>query len=323
LYEPSSNTIKLSNWSFNEIQIKDKDIFEAFIIKTEYPCNLWSSTFAYLWAVSQSKERKVLWKIIDGMLVIFIHSHKGSLYLNCLPFGEGNCEKIINVLLECLRYCLQYNKQDYKKSSLKMINAAQLVFLKSSPRFEQYFKRVTWQGIERHYDIKKLTTLDGKDFANLRNRVNKFHRENPDAKIRRYEQSDYNAVIELDNKWKETSGKKYKNIFDGIYYKELVSHCEELNQIILVIEINGVIVGMVSGCELPRNLAWGSVVKFEAGIQGLSETLIVEFAKELNKINPETQFFNVGSDLGPGGLREYKLKFNPVLSYKRYQVCLK
>jgi hypothetical protein len=323
LYEPSSNQIQLGTWSFDEIQIKDKDLFNAYIQKTEYPCNLWSSTFAYLWAISQSDLRTVLWKVIDEMLITFIHSYKGSLYLYCLPFGKGNFEKVINVSLKCLRYCLDFNKQDYDKTSIKMINEAQLAFLKSSPRFEQYFKPIMWQGIERHYDVKKVALLAGKDFANVRNRVNKFHKENPDAEVRRYEQSDYDELINLDNKWKETSGKKYSNIFDGVYYKELIKHYEELNQIILVIKIDGSIVGMISGCELLCKQAWGSVVKFKAGIQGLSETLVVEIAKELCRINPEIEFFNVGSDLGPGGLREYKLKFNPVLNFKRYQVYLK
>jgi hypothetical protein len=323
LYEPSSNIIELGSWTFNKIQIKDKKQFEAYIENTEYPCNLWSATFAYIWAISQSKQRTVLWKIVDNMLVIFIHSYKDSLYLHCLPFGKGNAEKIMNVSLKCLKYCLDFNKQDYNKTSIKMINEAQLAFLKKSPDFGQYFKLVMWQGIERHYDVKKVSLLAGKDFANVRNRVNKFHKENPEAKTIRYKEADYDELIDLENKWKETSGRKYTNIFDGIYYKELIRHYKELDQIILVIKINGHIAGMIAGCELLHKQAWGSVVKFESGIQGLSETLVVEFTKELAKINPETEFLNVGSDLGPGGLRAYKLKFNPVLNFKRYQIYLK
>jgi hypothetical protein len=59
------------------------------------------------------------------------------------------------------------------------------------------------------------------------------------------------------------------------------------------------------------------------GIPGLSETLIIEFAKKLNEINSLIRLINVGSDIGAGGLREYKLKFRPVLNLKRYEIYFK
>ena len=323
MYEPSSHIIQVGNWSFNEIQINDKDLFNNYIQKTSYPCNLWSTNFAYLWAISQSNLRTILWKIVDNMLVTFDYSYKGTLYLYCLPFGKGGAEKVLDVLIKCMQYCLDFNKQDKEKSTLRMINEAQLEFLKKSSRFDKYFRLVTWRGIERHYDVKKLLLLAGKEFANVRGCVNKFHKDNPNAIICRYERKDYDELITLDDKWKQTSGKKYSNIFDGVYYKELIKHCEDLNQIILIIKIDGKIVGMISGCELSDKQAWGSVVKFAAGIPGLSETLIIEFVKEINTINSKIELLNVGSDLGSGGLREYKLKFRPVLNFKRYQVFFK
>jgi hypothetical protein len=323
LYDPTSHITQLGIWKFNEIQIIDKDLFNKYIKKTEYPCNLWSSNFAYLWAISQSNLRTILWKIIDDMLVTFDYSHKGSLYLYCLPYGEGNCEKVLDVLLKCMQYCLDFNKQDIDKSPLRMINEEGLEFLRKSSRFDKYFKLDTWRGIERHFDVKKLILLAGKDFANVRSGVNKFRKDNPSAIVSLYEPKDYDELIRLDDSWRKSSGKKYSKIFDSVYYQELIKHCVELNQIILIIRIENVIVGMISGCVLSSKQAWGSVVKFEAGIQGLSETLLIEFVKELNRISPNIELLNVGSDLGPGGLRDYKLKFRPVLSLKRYQVYFK
>jgi hypothetical protein len=204
-----------------------------------------------------------------------------------------------------------------------MINESQLAFLKKSPEFDKYFRLVTLLGIERHYDIKKLVSLKGKDFNNLRNRINKFHKENPDAVISEYDTNDYDKLIELGKHWSSMSGQKYKFIFDKVYFTEIIKNCNELKQIILNIKIDDKIIGMISGSELPTGQAWGSITKFEDGIPGLSETLIVEIAKEINRRNPSAEFLNVGSDLGPGGLRNYKLKFRPVLNYKRYQVYLR
>lgn len=317
------NIIKLNSWGLQEIQLEDKETYAWYICQNQCPANLWSSNFAYLWAVSQSRNRTLLWKIIDGLLVTFAVSSQNTLYLYCLPFGNADPDQLIDVTLHALDYCLSWNNQDKQKSSIRMINEDQLGFLKQSAHFDKYFKTTTWTGIERHFDIAKLSSLKGKDFENIRNRVNKFHKDNPDAAIFPYQDTDYDELLKLNIAWKNTSGKKYSNIFDGVYYKELVLHSKELDQTTIVIKNNGVIIGMISGGILPTNQAWGSVMKFEENYPGLSETLVVEYARTIYSMNPETEFLNIGSDLGPGGLREYKLKFKPVLNFKRYQVYLR
>ena len=162
-------------------------MYAEFIKATEYPANLWSSNFAYLWASSQSRLRKILWKVVDDMLVTFGHSFKNSLYLFCLPFGEGNPEKLMNVVLKCMKYCYDWNNQENNRTMVRMINHSQLEFLQNCPEFDNLFRLVTFQGIERHLDVKNLVSLTGKDFSTIRNKVNKFHRENPDAVVRRYQ----------------------------------------------------------------------------------------------------------------------------------------
>jgi uncharacterized protein len=189
--------------------------------------------------------------------------------------------------------------------------------------FDNIYRLVTLQGIERHFQVKNLVSLIGKDFSTVRNKVNKFHRENPDALIRKYRESDYEELIELGKHWCSVAGKKYALIFDKVYYREMIKHCDELKQIILVIQKGNQIIGMVSGGELPTGQAWGSLMKYEEEIPGLSEMLSIEFARELNKTNPMIELMNVGSDLGAGGLRDYKLKFRPVLNLKRYQIYFK
>jgi uncharacterized protein len=323
LFAQSSNNIKLGKWDFHEIKLEDINIYSEFIKATEYSANLWSSNFAYLWASSQSSLRKILWKVVEDMLVTFGLSFKNSLYLFCLPFGEGNPEKLMNVVLKCMKYCYDWNNQENNRTMVRMINHNQVEFLQNNSEFNNLFRLVTFQGIERHLDVKKLVSLIGKDFSTIRNKVNKFHRENPNAVVRSYQKSDYDKLIELGKHWGSVSGRKYANIFDNAYYREMINHYDELNQSILVVQKNDQIIGMVSGGELPTGQAWGSLLKYEEEIPGLSEMLSVEFARELNKINPMIELMNVGSDLGAGGLRDYKLKFRPVLNLKRYQIYLK
>lgn len=319
----SSKPIIIGDCKLGEIKLEDFTMYSRFIKATTCPTNLWSSNFAYLWASSQSRLRKILWGVVDGLLVTFGHSFKNTLYLFCLPFGEGDTGKFIDVVFKCLKFCYEWNNQENNRTMIRMINHNQLEFLRNSFKFDDLFRLVTLQGIERHLDVKKLVSLTGKDFSAVRNKLNKFHRENPDVVIRRYQKSDYEALIELGKNWDTAAGKKYANIFDKSYYRELINHHDELNQIILIIQKGERIIGMVSGGELPSGQAWGSLLKYENGIPGLSESLSVEFAREIHRINPKIELMNSGSDLGPGGLRDYKLKFRPILNLKRYQVYLK
>lgn len=316
--------IRIGSRTLTEIRLQDMQMYNSYIRNTECPANLWSANFAYMWAISQSKNRTVFWTIIDGLLVSFALSYKNSLYLTCLPLGSASPEHLNDVVLTSLKICLKWNRGDKSKSFVKMVNDDQLNFIEKCQSFSSHFTRTTWVGIERHFDVEMLTFLRGKELENVRNRVNKFQRENSDANIRFYRDDDYNSIVKLEKHWKKTSGKKYSKVFDGVYFKELVKYGKELEQITIVVEKgDGSIIGMISGGILPTGQSWGSVEKFISGIPGLSETLIVEYAKLMHQTDPKIKFMNVGSDLGPGGLREYKLKFRPALNFKRYRIGLK
>lgn len=322
-YSDELNKIQIGDWSFNEIRIEDMDIYSQYIKKTEYPANLWSANFAYLWAKSQSSVRKVMWRIVDDMLVTFGYTRKGILYLLCLPLGEGNLDKVVDVLYRCLNYCYEVDNKDKSDACLLYINSAQLDFLKKSEKFRKHFSLVNIIGIERHFSISKLLSLQGKEFETIRRKVNKFNRMYPNAVIRRYTPNDYEEIIKLDEYWRDTAGQKYASIFDRVYFREIIKNYQELNHMVLVVEIDKKIVGMVSGGDLPTGEAWWCFSKFMNDFHGLSELLIIELAKEIHKVNPKAEYLNAASDLGPGGLRFFKERFRPVLNYYRYEVYFK
>lgn len=319
----SSNQAKLGTWTFNEIKIEDKSLYEKYIKNTQYPPNLWSSNFDYIWAMSKSKTKKILWKVVDEMLVTFIHSRKNTLYLMCLPFGSGSPSEVVEVLYKCLNYCHEWNQYDQSKSIVKIINSMQLDFLRESSQFKTLFKTIPLVGIEKHFSIQSLLALQGKEFAKIRQRINKFCKAYPNARVRKYTEDDFEKIVELGKYWLETAGQKYPNIFDKVYFHEIIKHCNELNHLVLVIEIEDKIVGMISGSELPTGQSWWCLSKFINEFDGLSEFMIIELAKEINKINPEIEYMNGGSDLGVAGLRTFKNKFNPVYSLKRYRIGLR
>lgn len=280
-------------------------------------------SFPYLWAIAQSDARDVLWVPVKGMLAVFSLSRKGVLMPLCLPFGPGGPEQTADTAELCLRFCEEHNGKNDSSPHIKLLNEDQLAFLKQAKNYSARFRSVMWVGIERHYDVQKLAALKGKEFAKLRGRINKFVREHPNAVFSRALPEDYEELIALGERWKQTSGRKYSNVFDTVYYREILRRNDELGQITYAMRDGGRIVGMVSGDVLPTGNAWGSLVKFDEGFPGLSETLIIDFCRELVRVSPHVRLLNVGSDLGSGGLREYKLKFHPALNLKRYMLYLR
>lgn len=318
-----SRQIYLGEWNFNKISLDDKDIYYEYINKSEIPANLWSGNFTFLWAFSQPPKRTILWKVIDDMLVTFAHTKMNELYLVCLPFGKGEPEKVVDLLYRCMTYCYKWNREKSNKTFIRMINDTQLEFLRNCDKFDKYFRLKKLQETERHYEVKSLISLKGKDFSNIRNKINKFHRENPDARIRKYKSSDFKSILRLNYDWINTAGKKYRNIFDKVYFKKIIKNYKKLNHLILVVEIKKQIVGVVTGEVLPNGQSWGCIIKYLPYIKGLCEAMVVEFAREINRINPNAEFLNTGGDLGTKGLSTFKEKFSPALNLQRYQVYLK
>lgn len=322
MFEHSGKQIKLGSWKFNEIRLEDIDLYQDFIQKSEYPANLWSSNFAYLWAISQSRFKTLLWRITDDMLVTFVHTKNNCLYLMCLPYGKGTPKKVVNVVYKCMKYCAQWNAPNSCETKLRMINDSQRLFLEREPSFNQLFELNRPLGYERHYGVQNLLNLQGKEFQRVRGGINKFKRNYPQARVRNYLPSDYNDLMLFNDEWKKTVGQKYKLILDNVYYQEILKHYDQLQHLVLLVEIDSRIVGMTSGGVLPNGQSWACLRKALPEFEGLSEFLVIELVRTIHSINPAVETMNDGGDLTKG-LKAFKEKFRPVLSLKRYRVLLK
>lgn len=315
--------VKLGDWNFRVLQIKDKEMYSQYIRETEYPANLFSSNFDLLWASSPTWGM-VLWKIVDGMLVTFKLIRKKKLQLAFLPLGRGDPSKVADVVYKCLNFCYEWNGKKKKRTKVRAINDLQLAFLRESPFFEQRFRSVKLKGVDRHVGIQNLLTLKGKQFQNVRQSMNKFRRNYPDTVIRRVKPDDFDVLLKLKEEWNCTLGKKYPVIWDDTVYKNIIQNHHELDHLILVVEVDGKIAGVITGGILPHGQAWAGLLKRKEQFSGLSDYLIIELTKEINRLNPQVELINLGIDVGPrGGLRAFKDKFRPVLNCERYLLRLK
>ncbi|RKD24590.1 hypothetical protein BEP19_09440 [Ammoniphilus oxalaticus] len=316
--------IKLGDQTFRQIRLRDKEMFESYTKRCDYPTNLWSMNFAFLWADAKGDQKLVFWKIIDDLLVPFVLYRKEGLHLLCLPLGAGGPDRILYVAYQCLKFCNTWNRKNrYYPATIRTVNRDQLTFLQRSSEFQKYFEYREMNGRERHFSIEKITELKGKDFQRIRNQLNRFNRDYPNAVIRPYEHRDYEAVLRVNNNWLKKAKQQYSVIFDQLYFREIMKQHEELEHAILVVEIDHEIVGMVSAGLTAEGQSWGCLIKKMADVDGLNEVMIVEMARAVQRLYPTVELLNVGSDLGVEGLSKFKEKFRPALSLERYRVRLK
>ena len=324
MLDKNQRVIILGKWAFKRIEMRDKEIYSNFIKDTQYPADLWSSNFDYLWAVSNPKRELVLWKVVSNMLVIFKLSRRNVLQIAFPPLGKGSAEKAARVLLKCMKFCDKWNQAIKGKTRVRVVTEQQLAFIKTSKLFERKFRYKKLSGVDRHISVEKMISLSGKEFKDLRNNINRFRKSCPNAIVRPAEAKDYPALLGLKETWNQSLGVKYKRIWDDQFYLQLMKFYQELDHIVLVAENEGQIIGVVSGGILPHGQAWGALLKKRPEYPGLSEFLNVEFAREIHKIDPSVELINLGTDSGnKGGLRTFKDKFRPTLNARRYSLHLR
>jgi uncharacterized protein len=311
----------VEEWGFRPIKLKDRPLYDQFTAASEFPVDIWSSNFAYLWAHTRIPRQLVILRSeVDGILVTWILTTNGRLYLPCLPVGPGNPEHVIGVLQRCEALCTEWNQisRYTQRPVLAKMSSNQLEFFQRFDAFNENFSPKLLTGVERHLSVQKLTSLTGKKFSTIRYKLNKLQREYPGVKLRNYMADDFADVVELGRQWKKTSGSKHRRLLDSFYFKPTVKYHKSLGLENLVVEVDGKIIGMTTGGILPTGQAWGFLTKFDNSYEGISEYMVVAMAKRINELDPSVEFINVGTDFGNEQLAMAKEKFRPAHAYQRY-----
>lgn len=304
LFELDKN-FSIKDIKFNTISMSDRPMFEEFYAKTPYDTNLWVMNFVYTIGFDESNSRKVLWKIVDGLLCVFVVNHNlENMFMLYPPCGKCDKKLFNRVVAKCMKIMLKVNDGSVEKSHIRTINQNHVDWLNS-----RYFKcKKSSFGYEHIYSCKEVAKMEGKKFEYIRRKFNKFTKEYPNAVWRRYVPTDWQSMMALKSAWEETAGEKYFRIIDASYYKGTIEHCETLKHDVFVVELNNRIIGMISGGMLSeeQKRCWCFLRKPLNNFDGLSEFLIVMLCREYAD---KADVLNDGADGGGGGLRFFKERF--------------
>lgn len=280
----------------NAVTLKDKKLFEKFLLKSE----LWFDNFFYYLS------DKLKWEIIEDCLCVFSEttfSPEPGLKLFRLPFGDKRN------ILKAIRKCI-------KEKGVSRILFATEEDLKLLPNYYSFEV-----GLDFICNTKHIINMDGPKLRTTRKEIRRFQKLF-DYKIYLYNRSaDLKDYLELLDLWYKNRGLE-KGAWDYIYTRESFEYLDQLDNVkAITLRVDGKLIGFYTGCVLTKNMWVGFSLKTNPDFQkygGASDLLFQEIATLFQRC----LFVNLGGHAKSEGLKRYKMKFSPVKINKIYGVKL-
>lgn len=291
-----------------EINIRDKELFKSYLIKSKYLASEFTFTNFFIWRDAY----RFSFTEINEYLCVFARPQEGRPF-SFLPIGEYSSKTFIDTINKIKEY-FNANKMD-------------LVFERVEIDCIEYFdnlKNVKYNIIEDRnnsdyiYNTSELILLSGKKLHGKRNHINKFNKHH----TYEYKNLDKSLIDDckiIMDKWcvVKDCACNMGEYCERHANEELLSNLEYLDCSGGVIVVDGIPQAFSVGEMQNDNTAVIHIEKANYEIQGLFPLINREFCK--NKWE-NTKFINREQDLGEEGIRKAKLSYNPTKILLKYNV---
>jgi len=160
------------------------------------------------------------------------------------------------------------------------------------------------------YNPSLIAEAKGKNFRDLRKRLNRFERENQ-VHFRPLVPQDVEACHALLRHWRKRQGRRHPFLLDWGYTRSALDAFADWDSEFLLgwgVELAGEIKAFAFAGEMLPDVAQFFVAKTDPEIWGLSEFLRWRVYQALSSY----ALVNDAGDLGLDGLKQFKMKFRPV-----------
>ena len=287
---------------FRPLELKDKDLFEAYAICYGYHNIEASFANKYIWGGATKTKISA-----DEHTMYILLRYAGQDFM--LPPFLKDCEyNFSRPLKETEEYMMDVfgtflikGVTDEQKAQIEKDCPGKYSFLPDRVNFEYV------------YLAEDLISLKGKKLHAKRNHINKLLKDHT-YEYKKYTDNDYEACIALQQQWiygKDDSPEGYEELE---VIKRALSHLGELNLKCGLLLIDGSLQAFSIGEEF-GDMAIIHIEKANPEIPGAFALINREFVRHewsgLKYINRE-------EDMGLEGLRKAKLSYNPVFLLEKY-----
>ncbi|MEZ5673581.1 MAG: phosphatidylglycerol lysyltransferase domain-containing protein [Thiotrichaceae bacterium] len=287
-------------------------------------------TFAanYIWLANIN----AFYSIINDTFCLFLLSD-GELSMLLPPLGKR--EQVYDAMLRCFEIMNENN-------TMRNYSRIDYVYEPLLEGFVNYLEEGTliYHSLEEYliekglvdyvYRADDLIDLRGNAYHTKRNEINKFIKAYPDYEIAVLDSQVHGDSIEfLFNKWVSDRVKympkgEVARFVSGIYQEQLaikrmLKHYEQLNLIGIVLFISGELKGFTVGEQVNQDTAAIIIEKTDFEVLGCAQFIFKEFCKIL-KDKFQSQYINVGDDMGFENLKKVKMSYRPAKLIPKYTI---
>lgn len=287
-------------------------------------------TFAanYIWLANIN----AFYSVINDTFCLFLLSD-GELSMLLPPLGKG--EQVYDAMLRCFEIMNENN-------TMRNYSRIDYVYEPLLEGFVNYLEEGTliYHSLEEYliekglvdyvYRADDLIDLRGNAYHTKRNEINKFIKAYPDYEIVMLDSQIHGDSIEfLFNKWVSDRVKympkgEVAQFVSGIYQEQLaikrmLRHYEQLNLIGIVLFISGELKGFTVGERVNQDTAAIIIEKTDFEVLGCAQFIFKEFCKIL-KDTFQSQYINVGDDMGFENLKKVKMSYRPAKLIPKYTI---
>jgi len=290
-------------------------------------------TFAanFIWLSNNSG----FYAIINDTFCFFVMAG-GELSMLLPPLGAK--EKVCDAIITCFEI-MDANNSSRFYSKIEYVDESML------EGFVDYLEEGTmiYEILQDYLVEKKLTdyvyraddliNLRGNSYHTKRTEINKFKKSYPDHRIEMLDPHKHSEhIVMLFSKWvsdriRYMPKEEADRFLEGIYHeqlavKRLLKFYNELDVIGIVIYIDDEIKGFTVGERINANTASILIEKTDFEILGCAQFIFREFSKVLSE-QYNTEWINVGDDMGFENLKKVKMSYRPERLIPKYTIYQK
>jgi hypothetical protein len=290
-------------------------------------------TFAanFIWLSNNSG----FYAIINDTFCFFVMSG-GELSMLLPPLGAK--DKVCDAIITCFEI-MNANNSSRFYSKIEYVDESML------EGFVDYLEEGTmiYEILQDYLVEKKLTdyvyraedliNLRGNSYHTKRTEINKFKKSYPDHRIEMLDPEKHSEhIVMLFSKWvsdriRYMPKEEADRFLEGIYHeqlavKRLLKFYNELDVIGIVIYIDDELKGFTVGERINANTASILIEKTDFEILGCAQFIFREFSKVLSE-RYNTEWINVGDDMGFENLKKVKMSYRPERLIPKYTIYQK
>lgn len=318
----------MGKYQLENFDLKAKPIMNEYLNLVSVDVSDYTFAGNYIWLSNATG----FYAVINDTFCLFILS-SGVLTMLLPPIGKKentydamiSCFEIMNSHNENNNYSkIEYVHEDILEGFVDYLEEGTLVF----EMLKDFV--IEKKLVDYIYRSDKLINLAGDSYKVKRNEINRFKKIYPNHKLEMFDKEKHSeAVLTLFNKWVKDRTQfmpqeEVEIFLDGIYFerfaiKRLLKDYDNLELIGLVLYIDDELKGFTVGERISDDTASVIIEKTDFEILGCAQFIFREFTKIL-KDTYNSEYINVGDDMGFENLKKVKMSYRPHKLIPKYTI---